>query len=229
MKHIGIISITIVGAAACAKAIVSSYAKQFNSDDHPEFTLHALSFGEYKKYMLANEYDKVIALIVKSIKTLEKAGVDFVIMPSNTPHIVYEQVIKQIDMPFLNLIELTAAECAKYSYQKVAILGTTMTAQSGLYADALQAQGLEFVLPSQLLQNEMHDIIQNILIPQKEDSQRIANLINQLKNLSCDAYILGCTELPEILNQNNLGKPVVDTVSLLAQKAVDLSKAVTTS
>lgn len=221
MKHIGIVSITIVGAAACAKAIVSICEEQYHSKDHPVFTLHALSFGQYKQYMLAGDDQAVVDMIVASVEVLERAGANFVIMPSNTPHIVYQQVQQRIHIPFLNLIDLTVQACINSNYKKVCVLGTTMTAQSGLYHKALIAQGLEPVLPEENVQTDMHDIIQHILIPQKDDPIRIENLITQLNSISCDAFILGCTELPEILNAENLGKPVVDTTYLLSQKAVE--------
>lgn len=86
MKHIGIVVITTVGACICANTIVAEAAKNDSSGTHPEYTMHGFSFHLYKQCVIEKNWDKMVDLILQSIENLKKAGADFVIIPSNTPH-----------------------------------------------------------------------------------------------------------------------------------------------
>src|SRR3989338_9470421 len=105
MKHIGIVDITTVGACICANAIVAKAAETLGNA-HPEFTLHAFPFSKYREAIDQQDWSEVAELILASIQKLKAAGADFAIIPSNTPHYAFDQIMARSPLPVLNLIEI---------------------------------------------------------------------------------------------------------------------------
>lgn len=224
-KHIGIVGITTVGACICANEIVAIAAKQdlHHSGVHPEYTLHAFSFEQYKNCVIQKDWNKLADIILDSIHKLKSIGAEFIIIPSNTPHYGIQKIKNYSPLPVLNLIEITADECVKQNFKKVAILGTKSTMQGGLYHNELVLRNIDSVIPEESVCNLIDDLIMNEIIPSKINTQTVQQVAREIKKLKCDGIILGCTELPEIYNQENLGMSVVDTTRLLAQKAYEYS------
>jgi aspartate racemase len=223
MKHIGIVDITTVGACICANEIVSESVRQGLGDKHPEFTMHAFPFDVYTNLIIKRDWKALAEVIVESIGKLQKAGAEFIIIPSNTPHYGFDEIAAKSPLPILNLIELTAAACQQKEFKKVAVLGTKFTMQEGLYDKPLRQRGIIPVIPDAASCEKIHQLIMDEIIPLKETRFTVAAEIAEsiLKKLSCDAMILGCTELPEVYNEQNVSVPVIDTTRLLAHKALE--------
>lgn len=224
-KHIGIVGITTVGACICANEIVAIAARQDPQDSgaHPEYTLNAFSFEKYKDCVRQKDWSKLAEIILESIDKLKSTGAEFIIIPSNTPHYEIQKIKDRSPLPVLNLIEITADECVRKNFKKVAILGTKSTMQDGLYHHELRLRGIELIIPEESLCNYIDDLIMNEIIPSKINIRTVQNVSREIKKLKCDGIILGCTELPEVYNQENLGMPVIDTTRLLAQKAFEMA------
>ncbi len=221
MKHIGIVDITTVGACICANTIVAEAAKRDPSGKHPEFTMHAFPFNLYKSLLLQKDWHGMADLILASIEKLKAADADFIIIPSNTPHYGFAKIKEKSSLPVLNLIEICADECSNKKYQKVAILGSNATMQDGLYNFLLRDKGITPVIPDAIMCDEIHNLIMDQIIPSKIDSNVVTAIGEKIKQLNCDAILLGCTELPLVYDDQNLAKPVIDTTRLLAIKALD--------
>ena len=212
-KRIGIVDVTTVGSTICQRMIASS------SEDHPEFIVHSLPLKLYKAALLAQDWVAMSALILRSIESM-KWSCDFVIIPSNTPHYHYEQISKASPLPVLNLITLTAEECARLGYKKVAVLGTMATMKGGLYSKALAQFGITSIEIPESICVEVNRFILEEIIPERISSDTVERIKSAIEKLPCDALILGCTELPEVYGER-LSIPSVDTTRLLARKAVE--------
>lgn len=223
MKHIGIVAVTMVGAATCANTIVAEAAKIDPSGKHPEISLNAFSFDRYKKLVLQQNWNELADIILESISKLEKIGADFIIIPSNTPHYGYARIHELSPLPVLNLIDITVKECIKNKYQRVAVLGTSQTMNGGLYANLLNEHNIIPVIPKEATQNLVQHLIMDEIIPSRINPASVENLKNEIQQLDCDAVILGCTELPEVYNTEILAKPAIDTTRLLAKTALDFA------
>lgn len=223
MKHIGIVDITTVGACICANEIVAEAFRRDPAGRHPEFTIHSFSFELYKQFILRKDWQGLAEIILSSIHKLQKVGADFIIIPSNTPHYSFAEISKSSPLPVLNLIDLTAEKCQRKHYKKVAVLGTSITMQDGLYDQPLRQRQITPVIPDPEGCFHIHNLIMDALVPGKANRQAVARQVaeNFIKKIECDAIILGCTELPEVYDEKNLGKPVIDTTRLLAHKALD--------
>lgn len=227
MKHIGIVDITTVGACICANTIVSESAKRDPSNKHPEFTLHAFSFHHYKYLLLKRDWDSMADLILQSIHKLKLIGADFIIIPSNTPHYGFKKIKEKSPLPILNLIEICADECAINKYTKVAILGSKATMQEGLYDNYLKSKNIEAIIPDMTLCEEIHTLIMDQIIPSNINWDNVKSIGEKIKQIDCDAVLLGCTELPLVYDEIILNNKVIDTTRLLAVKALDFAIAAT--
>jgi aspartate racemase len=208
---IGIIAITGPGASACYNVLTKT-------GDHPEIAMHHFPFAAYKPFVEKNDWVGMADKILESIARVKAAGADFVIIPSNTPHYGYKRIASNSPIPVLNLIDITVDACQRYG--KVAVLGTKPTMEGALYAKPLSGSGVIPVIPEPELRDEINAIIYKIIDGAVTDGD-ISQLSEKLKGLDCEAYILGCTELPVVFNEAILGKPCIDTTSILAEAALE--------
>lgn len=219
MKHIGIVDITTIGACLCANEIVAFAAKNDSSGKHPEFTMHSFSFDQYKKLIFNKDWINLAEKICQSIKLLEKIGADFIIIPSNTPHFAIDLIEIKSSLKVINLLKIVVDQCLRKGYKNILILGTKTTMKDGLYDQILNSNNINTIIPNDDLCDRIEHLIINEIIPSKINSTTVENIQQSIKQYQCDAIILGCTELPILYNENNLGKPVIDTTRLLAHYA----------
>ncbi len=225
MKHIGITAVTTVGACICANEIVFEAQRRNLQGQHPEFTLHAFPFAKYKNLVFNQQWDQVAELITESIAKLKKGGADFAILPVNTIHYGIDKIIELSPLPVLNLLDITVAECARKKFKKVAVLGTKLTMQNGLYNNKLLAQGITPIIPSSAVCDKIQHLIFNEILANNINPNNVLEIAEDIKNMNCDAVILGCTELPEVYNESILKLPTIDTTRLLAHRALDYATA----
>lgn len=224
MLKIGIVDITTVGSTICQRQIVELGGPNAN---HPEFFVYSLPFSAYKPAIISEDWDKLAELILSSIDVLVKVGVSFVIIPSNTPHYAYDIISTKTPVPILDITEIAADECKRENLKKVAILGTNATMKGGLYLKKLEERGIILVVPTNETCTAVHNFIMNEIIPNQVNAVTRADVLALLKEIKCDGYILGCTELPEVYSTEDFGKPAIDTTRLLANTAFQMAMSKT--
>ena len=220
---IGIICITTEGSTVCEKEI----SRLGGIDgEYPRYAVEAIPVYLHAPPLFAKNWEALATLIVESINNFSK-DVDFIIMPSNTPHYAYELVRAQSPKPVLNLIDITADACQQAGYKRVAILGTKLTMTDGLYQEKIELRGMELIVPSNEICDELESLIRYVLIPglsidagtlHGEKFRRVMKLIKE--NIICDAFILGCTELTPCAEYL---EPTIDTTLLLARVAFKIA------
>ena len=225
-KHIGIVGVTAEGASLCYKKICSEASKIMGINHHPEISLHNQSFHKFIEPFNRKDWKSIAQIINESIKKLESSGADFAIIPANSVHFAFNEIQKISPIPVLSIVEISAQECKKMNYKKVGILGVGMTMSDGLYDEPLKKYGIKPIIPPKSEQKIISDVIYNDIVPAKvtdKSVNKIINVIKSLKEKDCDSVILGCTELPLIIDKNNSPLPFIDTTRLLAIKALDYS------
>jgi len=225
MQHIGIVSVTTVGACLCANRIVANAALLNKSGKHPEFTLHTLSFDRYKTAINNQDWLGFADIILSSISTLKKAGADFIIIPANTPHFGIDKIKKESPLPVLSMLDIVVKKCVDLKLKRVGILGTKFTMEGGLYDLLLESKGISPVIPDKITRGMIHALIMDEIIPSQIKQCSVDAVIERLKPLDCEAMVLGCTELPEVLNEDNLNIRVLDTTHLMAEAALQYAMA----
>jgi aspartate racemase len=225
--HIGIVACSAEGAALCYRTICTEGAALLGGHTHPEISLHSASLSEYVDCLNSGDLDGVANLMLASAKKLALAGADFLICPDNTIHQAFAQVAVASPLPWLHIAQVVASEASTKGYRRLGITGTQWLVASDVYPDQLHAQGLDYVRPTDFERDKIGRLIMDELVYGVFKTETVAffqQVIRQLKGRGCDAVILGCTEIPLIINDSNCALPTLDSTRLLARAA--LRKAV---
>ncbi len=148
-------------------------------------------------------------------------------MPDNTIHQAFAYVEARSPLPWLHIAEEVASIASERGYRRLGLTGTHWLVDSDVYPEKLRAHGLDCVKPDTQDRAMMGRIIMDELVCGTIKSDSVAALqsvVQRLKNRNCDAVILGCTELPLVLNDDNASLPTLDSTRILARAA--LRKAV---
>jgi aspartate racemase len=221
--HIGIVACSAEGAALCYRTICSEGAALLGPHAHPEVTMHTPSFAEYVRLLEMGDRDGVAKLMLASAHKLAGAGANFLICPDNTIHAALPGVTPTSPLPWLHIADVVADEAAARGFKRLGVLGTRWLVDSEVYPEKLSARGIECVRPSAADRDAssrviMEELVRGVFEP--EGVQLYRRIIGLMKREGCEAVILGCTELPLILNDLNSPLPTLDSTRLLARAAL---------
>jgi len=222
-KHIGIVGCSAEGAALCYKTICVEGSKALGPHAHPEVSMHTPSFSDYVQRLDQDDWRGVGELMLTSANKLAKIGADFLICPDNTIHQALPYVLPRSPLPWLHIAEVVADEAVARGYRRLGLTGTRWLVESEVYPEKLATNGLEFVRPSPPERNEISRIIMEELVYGVFRPEAVAcfqQVIRRLKAQGCDAVILGCTEIPLLIDDSNSPLPTLDSTRLLARAAI---------
>lgn len=225
--HIGIVACSAEGAALCYTTICVEGAQLLGPHEHPEVSVHTHSLGQYMRCIYAGDWEGVGELMLSSASKLAAIGADFLICPDNTIHQALPRVERRSPLPWLHIAEVVAAQAANRGFRRVGLTGTRYLVESDVYPAKLAERGLDCVRPSPAEREEINRIIFDELVYGVFKPEAIAyfqHVIARMKGDGCDAVVLGCTEIPLVMNDSNSPLPTLDSTRLLARAA--LRKAV---
>ncbi len=222
-QHIGIVACSAEGAALCYRTICLEGAQLLGPHDHPEISMHTHSLAEYMKFIHRGDWQGVATLMLSSANKLAKIGADFLICPDNTIHQALPYVEPQSPLPWLHIAGVVAAEAARRNFRCVGLTGTRWLVESEVYPEKLTAQGLSYLRPSDDERAEINRLIMDELVYGVSKPESVAyfqQVIAQMKQQGCDAVVLGCTEIPLLMNDANSPLPTLDSTRLLSRAAL---------
>lgn len=222
-QHIGIVACSAEGAALCYRTICVEGGRLMGPHAHPEVSMHTHSLADYVECLERSDRAGVAGLMLSSAGKLASAGADFLICPDNTIHQAMDDVLPHSPLPWLHIAEEVAAEAAVRGYRKLGITGTRWLIDSDVYPEKIEAEGLAWLRPTDAERDETNRIIMDELVQGVFRPEAVAayqRLMNRMKEQGCDAVILGCTEIPLIMNDGNSPLPTLDSTRLLARAAL---------
>ena len=223
-QHIGIVGCSAEGAALCYRTICTEApALLGRAHAHPEVSMHTPSLADYTACLEVGDLEGVAALMLASAEKLAKVGADVLICPDNTIHQAFDLVAPRSPLPWLHIAEVVADEAAKRGYRRLGLTGTRWLVDSAVYPDKLSARGLDFQRPSDAERDEIDRIIMEELVYGQFKPEAVAYfqaVMDRMKQDGCDAAILGCTEIPLIMDDDNAPLPTLDSTRLLARAAL---------
>lgn len=222
-QHIGIVACSAEGAALCYKTICVEGARFLGPHAHPEVSLHTHSLADYVECLDRGDRKGVAELMLSSAHKLAKAGADFLICPDNTIHQAMPYVLPQSPLPWLHIAEVVAEEAATRGFKRLGITGTRWLVDSEVYPEKLAARGLGYLRPTDAERDETNQIIMDELVRSIFTPKAVAayqRVMDRMKAEGCDAVVLGCTEIPLIMNDGNSPLPTLDSTRLLAKAAL---------
>lgn len=222
-QHIGIVACSAEGAALCYRTICDEAPALMGKHMHPEVTMHTHPLGQYMEHVYKNDWKGVAELMLSSAAKLKQTGADFLICPDNTIHRALPEVLPNSPLPWLHIVEEVGAEAKRRGFKKLAITGTKYTMEGPVYPEVLSRLGIEFRTPSPLDREKINTITFDELVNgifRSESLGVLRAIIDRLKSEGCDAVVLGCTEIPLLVSQENSPLPVLDSTRLLARAAL---------
>jgi aspartate racemase len=225
-KRIGIIGgISHESTIKYYEYILKKYYAMKRNYHFPEMVIFSLDLKKLMEFEDRKDMDGYIHYIREGIKTLEKAGAEFIVIAANSPHSVFEVVEKMASVPMISIVEVAAREAEKWDMKKLLLTGIKYTMQSSFYQDVFNKHGMEVITPSEEEQDEINKIVFNELVLGIFKQETRAKLINMINNYEVDGVILGCTELPLILDQEDTEVKLLNTLVLHARAALDFALA----
>ena len=222
-QHIGIVACSAEGAALCYKTICTQGAELLGAHAHPEVSMHTPSLADYMGLIYRGDWQGVGDLMLVSAHKLSAIGADFLICPDNTIHQGLPYIERRSPLPWLHIAESVAAQAAGRGFRRLGLTGTRWLVDSAVYPEKLQASGMVCVRPSDAERDEINRIIMDELVYGVFKPDAIAcfqRVMGRMKAQGCDAVILGCTEIPLVMNDANSPLPTLDSTRLLARAAL---------
>lgn len=221
--HVGIVACSAEGAALCYRTFCSEAATAMGAHAHPEVSLHGLPLADYATCLDAGDLQGVADLMLASAHRLAAAGAQVLVCPDNTIHQAFDRVAAASPLPWLHIAEVVAAEAKARGFRRIGITGTHWLVGSEVYPRALSDAGLEWMRPSEEDRMEMARRIMDELVKgvfRDETVDFFRSVIARFAERGCDAVVLGCTEIPLIIDDGNSPLPTLDSTRLLARAAL---------
>lgn len=188
--------------------------------------MYSVEFGEIKRLTFDNDWDGLAAVMCNAAQILERAGADCIMIGANTMHHIADRVQAAIAVPLIHIAEVAADEIQRQQLTKVALLGTKYTMQLDFYKNKLAAKNIDTIIPGEADIEYINDAIysemgKGIFLPERK--QRFIEIIQSLQQQGAQGIVLGCTEIPILIKQEDVTVPVFDTTLLHARKAVEFA------
>jgi len=222
-KHVGIVACSAEGAALCYRTLCSQAPAAMGPHRHPEVSMHTYPLADYMVHIRSGNWPEVAAMMLSSVRKLADIGAEFAICPDNTIHQAFDLVEPQSPIPWLHIAETVGRAAAARGFKTLGITGTRYLMTGPVYAEALERFGIACEIPDEDDRERIDTIIFRELVNGvfTDPSRRYLNgVIGTLEARGCDAVVLGCTEIPLLVDPADCPLPVLDSTRLLAGAAL---------
>ncbi len=227
MQTIGIIGGTSWESTVTYYQIINEKIKEeLGGLSSGKILLYSVNFAEVEKHMAKEEWDEVAGILSDAAIRLEKGGADFIILATNTLHIVCDKIQEKVSIPMIHIGDVTAEALKSRGMKKAALLGTRFTMQKDFMKERLRNNGIEIIVPSDEEMKKIDSIIFNELclgIINEDSRNYYLDVISRLKSYGAECVILGCTEIGMLVNEGNSPLPVFDTAIIHPESAVRIA------
>lgn len=227
MKTLGLVGgISWVSTIDYYKYINQMTNERLGGGNFAECVIYSLNYGEVIANSKANNIHKTLEKVTEACLHLKSSGAEAILLCANTMHILYDQLQENIDLPILHIADATALAIKKQQLKKVALLGTKLTMEKDFYKNRLAEHDIEAIVPASQDRDFIdHSIDEELTkgILQPKTKERFLSIIQQLTEEGAEGIILGCTEIPLLIKQDDCEVPVFDTTFIHASYAIDFA------
>lgn len=186
--------------------------------------LYTVQFEEIHRLQGEGDWEALDKIMANAAQSLEKAGADIILICANTMHLCSEAIIKSVDIPLLHIAEATGRAIKAKGLSKVALLGTKYVMEKDFYKDLLTNKfGIEVLIPTAEERDYIHEIIYGELVQGKFETasrEGYKKIIGNLEKQGAEGVILGCTEIPLLIEPKDVNIPTFNTTKIHADQAV---------
>lgn len=224
MKKIGIVGGTSPeSTVSYYLRITHEYTRRFGDYGYPEIIIYSVSFQEFVDAAKEENWSEIEEKLVMAFNSLASAGADMGLIAANTPHRVFDQVAARTSIPLLHIVDATADAISAAGFTRVGLLGTLQTMSGKWYRKHLEKRGIATIVPEVRIQCEISRIIYKELgsgIIRAESKEYYLKAIEELINQGAEGVILGCTEIPLLVSQDDVEVTIFDTAAIHADAAL---------
>ena len=229
MKRIGIVGgLGPESTIDMYRIITETYRKETDGQ-YPEVIIYCLNLKNFPCLGLKTSVEDIAHWLSKALHGLQRAGADFALIAANTPHIVFNEIKNQVTIPLLSIVESTYRVAKDRGITRVGLLGTLTTMNAHYYQDVFEKNGIEIVVPGDAEKEYIQDKLVTELVNNTVVEQTRQDFLTIVKRMidehAINGLILGCTEIPLLLTQDEFGIPFLNTTRIHAEAAVAYSLA----
>lgn len=227
MKTIGLIGgLTWYSSIEYYRYINQKINERLGGDEAARIILNSVNYGEIKKLTQSGNWKDIAAIICEAARNTEAAGADCLLIGANTMHHIADEVAAAVNIPLIHVADAVAKAILEKDINTVALLGTKYTMQFDFYKNRLATHGITTLIPEEedievINQSIYEELGKGILLP--ETKQMYLDVIEELVLNGAEGVILGCTEIPLLIKQEDSPVPVFDTTQIHATAAVDFA------
>ncbi|HET9745285.1 MAG TPA: amino acid racemase [Chitinophagaceae bacterium] len=225
MKPIGLIGgLTYVSTIEYYRYLNELANARLGDAEAAVIIMYSVNFGAIKVLTEAEDWDKIAVMMCDVAKKIEKAGAACLLLGANTMHKVADDVQAAIKIPIIHIAEAVAKDIKRHGSGKVGLLGTRFTMQENFYRDHLINYGIETIIPDQddveFINFTIYNEFSKNIFSAKTKAAYLG-IISKLKKKGVEGIIMGCTEIPSLINQSDCDLPLFDTVKIHSAAGVD--------
>lgn len=223
-KRIGILGgLSPESTTVYYSTIIREYFRMAGDERYPEILIYSVDFAKYSQWFNDGRWEEVGRDMAAIFERMRDAGVDFGLIAANTPHRSLEYVLSGTELPILSIIEVTAEAVLKSGIKTVGLLGTRFTMQEDFYKRGLSESGLGVIIPEEADMTEVNrviyeELVKNVVLNESRD--RFIRIIENLSQRGAEGIILGCTEIPLLIGEGDVGLPIFNTTEIHAKAAL---------
>lgn len=226
MKTIGIAAHSFEGGTLCLLTACREGGRLLGPHLHPRIVLSAVPMGWSMPGWESGDHGPVAGFLREGVESVAAGGADFYVCPDNTAHIVLEQIAAELPIPGLHIADVVCSEIVSRGWSRVGLLGTDWTMTGAVYPGRLDEREIDCLVPAEETRRRLdaaifEELCQGIFEPSTTTS--FLEAIDDLRERGAEGVILGCTEIPLIVNDESSSLPTVDSTRLLARTAVALA------
>jgi aspartate racemase len=223
-KTIGILGgMSPESTVAYYEYLTRTYTERYGDYGYPEILIYSVSFQPYVDWPNAGRWDLVAQGLSQAAQKLVRAGADFLLIATNTMHLVLDQVQASVDVPVLSLLDAVGDAIEARGLETVGLLGTRFTMEAPLYPEALARRSITVLAPGPEDRAYVNRVIYDELVAgtiRAESRQGFVAVIDRLRAQGAQGVILGCTEIPLLVGEADAGLPLFDTTTIHAEAAL---------
>ena len=224
-KRIGILGgMSPESTVAYYEYITRTYTERFGDYGYPEVLIYSVSFQPYVDWPNQDRWDLVADGLSQAARKLVAAGADMILIATNTMHLVFDEIQARVEVLMLSLLDTTAEAIQGRGLSTVGLLGTRFTMEKSFYQDALAGHGISTLVPDAGDRAYVNRVIYDELVAgQIRDESRAGYLaiIRKLAEQGAQGIVLGCTEIPLLVDEASAGIPLFDTTQIHAEAALN--------
>ena len=226
MKKIGMIGgLSWVSTAAYYRLLNELMQEKLGGVSSAHLILESVNRQDYVEAVIdRKDEEAACAMILSAAQAVERGGAAFIVISCNDVHRFVPEVQPQIDIPFLHIAEATAQAIKAAGLSSVALLGVRKTMEEPFYPEILKAHGIATVIPDEEQKTIIHDTIYDELVKDiflDTTRARYVEIIRELQARGAEGAILGCTEIPLLLGEDDVDVPVFSTTDIHCKAAVE--------